>query len=84
LVRVLPIKRPDGKEHNDVTSFGRHRHTRVAHRRGTSNPVRDPIEALATLNFRGVALTQEEIEMFMRTDPEVWFWNGNVSGGRVH
>jgi hypothetical protein len=44
----------------------------------------DPIEALADLNFRGVALTPEEIDMFMRTDARVWFWNRHDIGGPFH
>lgn len=44
----------------------------------------DPIEALADLNIRGVALTTDEIDMFLRTDARVWIWRHDVTGGRVH
>jgi hypothetical protein len=44
----------------------------------------DPIEALADLSFRGVALTPGEIDLFMETDARLWLWCHDVTGGRVH
>jgi hypothetical protein len=40
----------------------------------------DPIETLAALTGRGVALTPEEMDVFMRTDPRLWFWNSALLG----
>ena len=44
----------------------------------------DPIQTLADLNFRGVQLTSEEIDVFVRTDARVWFWNRELVGDQVH
>jgi hypothetical protein len=44
----------------------------------------DPIQTLADLNFRGVELTSEEIDVFVRTDARVWFWNRELVGDHVH
>jgi hypothetical protein len=44
----------------------------------------DPIGALADLNSRGVALTPEEIDVFVQTDARVWYWRNSVTGDRVH
>jgi len=35
----------------------------------------DPIKTLAELNFLGIELTSEEMDVFVRTDARVWFWN---------
>jgi hypothetical protein len=44
----------------------------------------DPIKTLADLNFRGVELTSDEIDVFMRTDTRVWFWNPELVGRQIH
>jgi len=44
----------------------------------------DPIKTLVDLNVRGVQLTSDEIDVFMRTDTRVWFWNREVLGRQVH
>jgi hypothetical protein len=44
----------------------------------------DPIGALADLSARGVSLSPEEIEVFVRTDARVWHWRTDVTGDRVH
>lgn len=44
----------------------------------------DPIKTLVDLNVRGVQLTSDEIDVFMRTDMRVWFWNREVLGRQVH
>jgi hypothetical protein len=44
----------------------------------------DPIQTLAELNVRGLQLTSEEIDVFVRTDARVWFWNRELVGDQVH
>ena len=44
----------------------------------------DPIKTLVDFNVRGVQLTSDEIDVFMRTDTRVWFWNREVLGRQVH
>ena len=44
----------------------------------------DRIEALAELSFRGLLLTPEEIDLFIRTDARLWFWGVAVLGDQVH
>jgi len=44
----------------------------------------DPIKTLADLNLRGVELTSEEIDVFVRTDARVWFWNRELIGDQLH
>jgi hypothetical protein len=44
----------------------------------------DPIKTLADLKFRGVELTSEEIDVFVRTDARVWFWNRELIGDQLH
>ena len=44
----------------------------------------DRIEAIAELSFRGLLLTPEEIDVFIRTDVRLWFWGEAVLGYRVH
>ena len=44
----------------------------------------DPIKTLVDLNVRGVQLTSDEIDVFMRTDTRVWFWNREVLGRQMH
>jgi hypothetical protein len=34
---------------------------------------RDPVDALAELHRRGLALTPDEIDIFVHTDARVWF-----------
>jgi len=35
----------------------------------------DRFETLAELHVRGLALTPDEIDVFVRSDARVWFWN---------
>jgi hypothetical protein len=44
----------------------------------------DPMETIAALALRGFELTTDEIEVFLRTDAQVWSWNGQLVGNRVH
>lgn len=44
----------------------------------------DPIEALADLSTLGFVLTPDEIDVFMRTDVRLWFWNRDLVDERVH
>jgi hypothetical protein len=44
----------------------------------------DPIDALVDLSLRGVVLTPEEIDVIVRTDARLWFWNREFVGNRVH
>ena len=46
--------------------------------------VLDPIEALAALNVRGVELTRDEMDVFVRTDARLWFWTRDLFHARVH
>jgi hypothetical protein len=46
--------------------------------------VLDPIEALVALNVRGVELTRDEIDVFVRTDARLWFWTRDLFYARVH
>ncbi|MCU1384737.1 MAG: hypothetical protein JWL71_3434 [Acidobacteria bacterium] len=34
----------------------------------------DPFETLAELHGRGLPLTADEIDVFVRSDVRVWFW----------
>lgn len=61
----------------------------VIHRLLTDEDLRvrfavDPIETLADLNFRGVELTPDEIDVFIRTDARTWFWSRELLGAREH
>lgn len=44
----------------------------------------DRIDTLAELSFRGLELTPEELDVFIRTDARVWFWGSSVVGDRAH
>ena len=44
----------------------------------------DRIEALAELSVRGLLLTPDELDVFIRTDARLWFWGESVLGDRVH
>ena len=44
----------------------------------------DADDTIAELICRGFDLTAEEIEIFVRTDPRLWFWNPLLVGYRVH
>lgn len=44
----------------------------------------DRFETLAELSFGGFELTPEEIDVFVRTDARVWFWDGVSAIERVH
>jgi len=41
----------------------------------------DRIEALAALS---IALTPDELDVFIQTDPRVWFWGSAMMGDRAH
>ena len=43
----------------------------------------DPLETLAALYLRGVELTRDEIDVFVRTDPRLWFRNGELLCARA-
>jgi hypothetical protein len=44
----------------------------------------DPMETIATLALRGLELTTDEIEVFLRTDAQMWSWSYQLLGNRVH
>jgi len=44
----------------------------------------DRFEILAELSVRGLALTPAEIDIFIRTDPRLWFWEDECAVVRVH
>jgi hypothetical protein len=44
----------------------------------------DCIETLAELSFRGFELTPDEIDVLIRTDPRLWFWDSEAAVERVH
>ena len=44
----------------------------------------DRFEMLAELSSRGFELTPAEIDMFIRTDPRLWFWDDECAVMRVH
>ena len=46
--------------------------------------VLDPEEALVALTVRGVELTRDEIEVFVRTDARLWFWTRDLFHACVH
>jgi hypothetical protein len=46
--------------------------------------VLDPMEALVALNVRGVELTKDEIDVFVRTDARLWFWTRDLFHAREH
>ena len=44
----------------------------------------DPLDTLNDLTCRGVELTRDERDLFVRTDARVWFWKREVFNGRAH
>ena len=44
----------------------------------------DPDDTITELICRGFDLATEEIEIFVRTDPRLWFWSSALFGHRVH
>ena len=44
----------------------------------------NPVEALADLHLRGLALTPSEIEVFVQTDASTWFWREDQVRRRIH
>jgi hypothetical protein len=46
--------------------------------------VLDPLEALAELHLRGLALTPDEIDVFVQSDVELWFGENGRLQGRPH
>ena len=44
----------------------------------------NPVEALADLHLRGLALTPNEIDVFVQTDASTWFWREDQVRRRIH
>jgi hypothetical protein len=44
----------------------------------------DPIDTLAELHLRGLALTPDEIDVFVQADVRLWFSETGVFRGSVH
>ena len=44
----------------------------------------DRVAALAEIGDRGIELTPDELDLFVRADPRVWFSATWVHGGHVH
>jgi hypothetical protein len=44
----------------------------------------DPIETLAELHRRGLALTPDEIDVFVQSDARLWFGESERLAGWVH
>ena len=44
----------------------------------------DPFDTLAELHLRGLALTPNEIDVFVQSDARMWFAENPVFGGSVH
>jgi len=44
----------------------------------------NPVEALADLHLRGLALTPGEIDVFVQTDASTWFWREDQVRRRIH
>ena len=44
----------------------------------------DPMETIAALALRGFELTTDEIEVFLRTDAQMWFWSYQLFDNLVH
>ena len=61
----------------------------VIHRLVTDEELRErftvePMETIAALVLRGFELTTNEIEVFLRTDAQMWSWRYQLSADRVH
>jgi hypothetical protein len=44
----------------------------------------DPVETVGELLSRGVELTASEIDLFVQSDTQMWFWILHRVGGRIH
>ena len=44
----------------------------------------DPMETIAALALRGFELTTDEIEVFLRTDAQLWSWDWQLVDTGVH
>jgi hypothetical protein len=44
----------------------------------------DPFDTLAELHERGLALTPDEIDVFVQSDLRLWFVGARVFRGRMH
>ena len=44
----------------------------------------DRLETLADLYLHGFELRQDEIDLFLRTDAQLWFWGAAVMNERQH
>jgi hypothetical protein len=46
--------------------------------------VLDPFDTLADLHERGLALSPHEIDVFVQSDAQIWFWEERRVGSRSH
>jgi hypothetical protein len=44
----------------------------------------DPFDTLADLHERGLALTPQEIDVFVQSDAQMWFWDDKRVQSRVN
>jgi hypothetical protein len=44
----------------------------------------DPLDTLAELHLRGMALTPDEIELFVQSDVDIWFGDNQSDRGWFH
>jgi hypothetical protein len=44
----------------------------------------DRFDALAELHLHGLALTPDEIDVFVQSDVRIWFFGNEVEEGRLH
>jgi len=45
---------------------------------------RSRIETIADLGVRGIELTPDEIELFIQTDADIWFWERSSAADHLH
>jgi hypothetical protein len=46
--------------------------------------IAEPVEAIADLHARGFTLTPAEIDLFMQTNAQTWFWTEDQTAAPVH
>lgn len=46
--------------------------------------VLDPFDTLADLHERGLTLSPNEIDVFVQSDAQIWFWEDRRVGSRSH
>ena len=44
----------------------------------------DPVETVGEMLARGVELTPNEIDLFVQSDAQMWFWIDQRVGDRLH